>query len=122
MKNLRSFVKQIRNYSVFRFEFDAPPTTAFPSDVHFPDVVLMAFGRHFKQLGDKSRLVFDSLYVVPESLAQKALYVSLKLLPSLIRCLLLIHDNDLTFLREDDGHSKTTRRSRSRVFSLTGTV
>jgi hypothetical protein len=36
-------------------------------------------------MSDKSRLVFDSLHIVPESLAEKALYVSLKLLPSLIR-------------------------------------
>jgi hypothetical protein len=55
----------------------------------------MMCGRPLKKMDDKSRLVFDSLYIVPESLAQKALYVSLKLLPSLIRCL-LIHGHYLS--------------------------
>jgi hypothetical protein len=52
----------------------------------------MTFGRHLQQLGDKLRPVFDSLHIVPESLAKKALYASLKLMPSLIRCL-LTHGN-----------------------------
>ena len=56
----------------------------------------MTFGRNLQQLDDKSRFVFDSLYIVPESLAEKALYVSLKLLPSLIR-FLLIHGSDVPF-------------------------
>jgi hypothetical protein len=77
-------------------EIDAPPVTAFPSHAHFLEFILMTFGRHL-QLGDKSRLIFDSLHIVPESLAKKALYMSLKLLPSLIRCL-LIHDHYLPFL------------------------
>jgi hypothetical protein len=58
--------------------------------------VLMTFGRHRQQLGDKSRFVIDSLHIVPESLAKKALYVSLKMLPPLIRCL-LNHGNHLPF-------------------------
>ena len=82
---------------VIHDEFDAPPMTAFPSHARFLEFVLMTFGRHLQHLDDKSRLVFDSLHIVPESLAQKALYVSLKLLPSLIRCL-LIHGNYLPFL------------------------
>jgi hypothetical protein len=56
----------------------------------------MTFGRHLQQLDDKSRLVFDSLHIIPESLTPKALYVSLKLLPSLIRCL-PIHGDYLPF-------------------------
>ena len=55
----------------------------------FLEFVLMMFGRPLQKMDDKSRFVFDSLYIVPESQAQKALYVSLKLLPSLIRCLLI---------------------------------
>jgi hypothetical protein len=62
------------------------------SHAHFLDFVPMTFGRHLQLLGDKSRLVFDSLHSVPESQAKKALYVSLKLLPSLIRRM-LIHGN-----------------------------
>jgi hypothetical protein len=54
----------------------------------FLEFVLMMFERPLDKMDDKSRLVFDPPYIVPESLAQKALYVSLKLLPSLIRCLL----------------------------------
>ena len=57
----------------------------------------MTLGRNLQQLDDKSRFVFDSLCIVPESLAEKAFYVSLKLLLSLIRCL-LIHGNYLPFL------------------------
>jgi hypothetical protein len=55
----------------------------------------MMFGRHLQQ-GDKSWLVFDTLQIASEKSAQKALYVILKLLPSLIRCL-LIH-GVITFL------------------------
>ena len=44
----------------------------------------MMFGRALRQMGDKSRLVFDSLHIVSESLVKKALYVSLKLIPSLL--------------------------------------
>lgn len=49
---------------------------------------LMKFGRHLQQVSNESLLVFDSLCIVPESLAQKTLYVSLKLLPPPIRYLL----------------------------------
>jgi hypothetical protein len=52
------------------------------------EFILTMFGRHLQQMVNESRLVFDSLCIVPESLAQKTLYVSLKLLPPLIRCLL----------------------------------
>jgi hypothetical protein len=61
------------------------------------EFVLMTFGRPRQHLGDKSWPVFDSLHIVPESLAKKALYVRLKLLPFMIRCL-LIHANYLLFL------------------------
>jgi hypothetical protein len=61
----------------------------------------MTFGRHLQQMDDKLRLVFDSLHIVPESLSKKALCVSLTLLQSLIRCL-LIHGHYLPFLNEDD--------------------
>jgi hypothetical protein len=44
----------------------------------------MTLGRNLRQLDDKSRLVFDSLHIVPESTAEKANYIGLKLLPSLI--------------------------------------
>jgi hypothetical protein len=57
----------------------------------------MTLGRNLQQPDDKSRLVFDSLHIVPESLAEKALYVSMKLLSSLIQCL-LIHGHYLSFL------------------------
>jgi hypothetical protein len=90
---------------VIRDEFDAPPMTAFSSLAHSPEFVLLTFGRHLQQ-GDESRLVFDSLHTICERLAKKALYVSLKLLPSLIRCL-LIHGNYLPLLNEDDGYFKT---------------
>jgi hypothetical protein len=94
-----------------------------PSHAHFLEFALTTFGRHLQQLDDKSRLVFDSpLHIVPKGLAKKALYVSLKLLPSLIRCL-LIHGNYLTCLNEDDGHFNTKQRSRYiRAVFLTGTV
>jgi hypothetical protein len=62
------------------------------------ELVLLMFGGHPQQLGHKSRLVFYSLQIVPQSPAEKALYVSLKLLPSLIR-FLLIHGTDLPSLR-----------------------
>jgi hypothetical protein len=82
---------------------------------------LPTFGRHLQHLGDKSRPVFDSLHIIPENLANKALYASLKLLPFLIRCLLLIHGNPLPILNEDDGHFKTKRRSRYiRAFASPG--
>lgn len=51
-------------------------------------------------MDDKSWLVFDFLHIVHEGLAQKALNASLKLLPSLLRCL-LIHSYYLPFLNED---------------------
>ena len=79
--------------------------TDFPSHARFLELVPVMFGRHLQQ-GDKSWLVFDSLHIIPESIAKKALYVSLKLLPSLIR-FLLIHGNYLPFLNEDDGNCKT---------------
>ena len=65
----------------------------------------MTFGRHL-HLRDKSRLVFDSLRIIPESPAKKAPYVSLKLLPSLIWCL----PNQwyqIPFLNEDAGRFMT---------------
>jgi hypothetical protein len=60
---------------------------------------MLTFGRHLQQMNSKSRPVFYPLRIALESLAQKALYVSLKMLPPLIRCL-LIHGNDLTFFVE----------------------
>jgi hypothetical protein len=50
------------------------------------------------QVGDKLRSVFDPLRVAPERLAAKALYMSLKLLPFLIR-FLLIHGSMLSSVR-----------------------
>jgi len=61
----------------------------------------MIFGCHFQE-GDESRLVFNSWNIVYERLVKKAFYVSLNLLPSLIR-VLLIHGHYLSFLNEDDG-------------------
>ena len=63
--------------------FDALTITGFPLHACFLEIVLMMFGRHLQQ-SDKLWLVFDSRYIVCESLAEKALNVSLKLLPSLI--------------------------------------
>jgi hypothetical protein len=68
--------------------------TAIASRAHFPDLVLLRFGLYFQQMVKESRLVFYLLRVAPESLAEKALDVGLKLLPSLIRCP-LIHCNYL---------------------------
>jgi hypothetical protein len=82
----------------------------------------MTFGRHLQQLDDESRLVFYPLRIAPEGLAEKTLAVGLKLLPSLIRCL-LIHGNYRPFLNEDDGQFKTKKRSQNiRAFALTETV
>ena len=74
----------------------------------------MMFGRHLQQLDDKSRFVFDSLCIAPESLAKKALYVSPKLLPSLIRCL-LIHGNHLPFLKRVSQKSGIRAKSGGRA-------
>ena len=84
-----------------------PQSIFFPSDViasraHFPEFVLLMFGWHFQQPVDESRLVFDPLRVVPDGLAEKPLDMGLKLLPSLIRCL-LIHALYPLFFSEDDG-------------------
>ena len=49
----------------------------------------MTSGRHLQQLDDESRLVFYSLRIAPEGLAEKTLDVGLKPLPSLIRCMLI---------------------------------
>jgi hypothetical protein len=61
---------------------------------------------------------FDSLHIVPEILAKKTLYVSLKQLPSLMRRL-LIRGNYLPFLNEHNGHenshSKWPANSRRKV-------
>jgi hypothetical protein len=62
-----------------------------------PKLNLMTFGRQC-QVGDKLRSVFDPLRVAPERLAAKALYMSLKLLPFLIR-FLLIHGSMLSSVR-----------------------
>jgi hypothetical protein len=59
------------------------------SHAHFPDFVLMTFGRHLQPLRNVLRFVFDFLHIAPESLIQKTLYVSLKPLPSLIRRMLI---------------------------------
>jgi hypothetical protein len=74
--------------------------TNFPSSARFLEFVLLTFGRHLRQQGDESRLVFDTLHIACESLAQIASYVNLKLLPSLVWCL-FIHGNYLFFLSED---------------------
>jgi hypothetical protein len=74
------------------------------------------FGRHLQQMVDKSRLIFDPLCIVPESLAEKTLYVGLKLLPSLIQ-FLLIHAHSLPFCLNKDG-----RLLRIFIFMLTGIV
>jgi hypothetical protein len=66
----------------------------YRSRAHFRDLVLLTFGLYFQQMVNESRLVFYPLRVAPESLAEKALDVGLKLLPSLIRCP-LIHGNYL---------------------------
>jgi hypothetical protein len=58
----------------------------------------MTFGRRRQQLGEKARPVSDTLHITPESLIQKDLYASLKLLPSLIRCF-LIQGQYLSFLK-----------------------
>jgi hypothetical protein len=70
-------------------EFAAPPITEFPSLFHFPEFVPITLGRHLQQLVDKSWLVFYFLHIFCKSLAKKTLYVSLKLLPTLIRFLLI---------------------------------
>jgi hypothetical protein len=57
----------------------------------------MTFGRHHQQLGVKAWPVFDALQITTKRLVQKDLYAGLKLLPSLVRCL-LIHGNYLLFL------------------------
>jgi hypothetical protein len=48
------------------------------------EFVLMTFGRHQQQLGEKARPVFDALHIAPKRLVQKDLYASLKLLPSIL--------------------------------------
>jgi hypothetical protein len=66
------------------------------SRAHFSEFFLLMFRRHLQQPIDKSRLVFDPLRIVLDGLAEKTLDVRLKLLPSLIRCL-LIHIDFLLF-------------------------
>ena len=63
----------------------------------------MIFGRAFRQMGDESRLVFGSLHIASENLVKKTLYMSLKLIPFLLCCGLLIHGHSLLFSNEDDG-------------------
>jgi hypothetical protein len=72
---------------------DTPPMTKFPAHPCFLLVVIIMFGRHL-QKGYKKWFVFDSLHIVCEILTPKAIYVILKLLPFLIRYL-LIHVNYL---------------------------
>jgi hypothetical protein len=78
-----------------------------------PEFVLMTLGRHC-QMGDKSWSVFDALKIVPESPATKTLYVSLKLLPSLIRCL-LIHGHYLPFTSHSEIQDFYKRRPLSSI-------
>ena len=75
----------------------------------FPEIALLMLGWHFQE-GDESRLVFNALHIVDEHSPKKALYLILKLLPALIR-VLLIHNDSLTFLIKDVGCSGTIPRS-----------
>jgi hypothetical protein len=84
------------NGDVIRDELNAAPMTEFSSLAHIREFVLATLGRHLHQLGDKSRLVFDSLHIVGESLAKKALDVSLELLPFLIRFFLIHYITSLS--------------------------
>jgi hypothetical protein len=59
-----------------------------PSLARFREFLSLAFGRHLQHLDDESRLVFYPLRIAPEGLVEKTPDVGLKLLPSLIRCLL----------------------------------
>lgn len=60
-------------------------------------LILAGRGPHLQKGDDEARLVFDAPYIVSERLSEKSLDVSLQLLPSLIRCL-LIHVDFLLFL------------------------
>lgn len=82
-----------------------------------------AFGRHLQHLDDESRLVFYPLRIASERLIEKNFYVGLKLLPSLIRCL-LIHAHDLLFFKKNDGwfYPSEICSVPIRADALTGTV
>lgn len=64
------------------------------------------FGLASSLLTTRLGMVF---FFLPENLVKKALYVGLKLLPSLIRCLLSHETIIPPFLNEDDGHFRRNR-------------